>query len=405
MIIGLVGKPNSGKSSMFKAMTMIDVKISSVPFTTIKPNIGIGHVIVDCVCKEFGVTCQPNHGLCKDGKRFVPVKIVDVAGLVPGAHEGRGLGNQFLDDLRQASVLVHIVDATGETDEEGNPGMGDPQKDIGFLENEIDLWFASIVEKALRKFERQLVKLGKADLVSVLAEQLTGLDIEKADVEEALDKTERLGIELEVKNKESVVTFARELRKLAKPIVIAANKIDLSKAQENFEIMKEKYGAADKGGTAMPAMLMIPTSAEAEIALKRAAEKGYIDYLPGNSFTTQAELDEQQKKALEFIKMRILGKYGSTGVQQCLNKAVFELLDCIVVYPVADLNKLSDKNGRVLPDAFVVPRGTTVKQLAYKVHSELGDKFICGIDVRTKIRLAADYELEDKDVVEIMFAK
>ena len=396
MIIGLVGKPNSGKSSMFKAMTMIDVKISSVPFTTIEPNVGVGHVIVDCVCREFGVVCKPNHGYCKDGKRFVPVKIVDVAGLVPGAHEGRGLGNQFLDDLRQASVLVHIVDATGETDAEGNPGEGDPQKDIEFLEEEIDLWFAGMIEKALKKFERQIAKLGKADLLSILAEQLTGLEIRKSDVEKALNKIDELDIELDLKNKESVVAFARELRKSSKPIIIAANKIDLSKAQENFESLREKYSDSSK---------IIPTSAEAEIALKRAAERGYIDYLPGNSFTTKTGLDEQQKNALEFIKMRILAKYGSTGVQQCLGNAIFDLLDCIVVYPVADRNKLSDKDGRILPDAFIVPRGTTVKELAYKVHSELGDKFICGIDVRSKRKLAADYELKNKDVIEIMFAK
>ncbi len=396
MIIGLIGKPSSGKSTFFKAATMIDVKISSVPFTTIEPNVGVGYVIVDCVCKEFGVTCRPNHGFCKNGKRFVPVKLVDVAGLVPDAHKGRGLGNKFLDDLRQASALIHIVDTTGETDAEGNPGEGNPQKDIEFLENEIDMWFAGVIERALKKFERQIAKAGKADLLNILSEQLTGLEIKKYDVERALKKIDELGVVLDLKNKESVIIFACELRRLAKPIIIAANKIDISKAQQNFEALKEKYGSA---------MHIIPTSAEAEIALKRADENGYIDYLPGNSFTTKADLDEQQQKALEFIKTRILAKYGSTGIQQCLNKAVFDLLDCIVVYPVADRNKLSDKDGRVLPDAFIVPRGTTVKQLAYKVHSDLGDKFICGIDVRTKRKLAADYELKDKDVVEIMFAK
>jgi ribosome-binding ATPase YchF (GTP1/OBG family) len=393
MIIGLVGKPNSGKSSMFKAMTMIDVKISSVPFTTIEPNIGVGHVIVDCACKEFGVTCAPKHGFCKNGNRFVPVKIVDVAGLVPDAHLGKGMGNQFLDDLRQASTLVHVVDATGQTDTEGNPGEGDTEKDIEFLEKEIDMWFASVIERALKKFEKQLAKAGRADMLEILSIQFTGLEIKKPDVEAALKKIDELGMSLDLKNKESIVAFARELRKTSKPIIIAANKIDLSKAQQNFEALKEKHKH------------ITPTSAEAEIALKRAAEKNFIDYLPGNSFTTRADLDEQQKKALEFIKMRILAEYGSTGVQQCLQKAVFELMDSIVVYPVADRNKLSDKEGRVLPDAFVVPRGTTVKQLAYKVHTDLGDKFICGVDVRTKRKLAADHELENGDVIEIMTAK
>ncbi len=391
-MIGLVGKPSSGKSSMFKAMTMIDVKISSVPFTTIKPNIGIGYAIVDCICEEFNVECTPKTGFCRNGKRFIPVKLVDVAGLVPDAHKGKGMGNEFLNDLIQASALIHIVDATGETDAEGNPGQGDPDKDIEFLEHEIDMWFAKVVERALIKFERQIAKAGKsgkADLVSVLAEQLTGLQVKKSEVERSLEKVENL----DLKDKESVVAFSTELRKMSKPIIIAANKIDLSKAQEIFDGLKERHKN------------IVPTTAEAEIALKRAHEKGIVDYLPGNSFTTKENVENQQKKALDFIKLRILGKYGSTGVQKCLNTAVFDMLDNIVVYPVANSNKLTDKEGRVLPDAFIVPRGTTVKELAYKVHTDLGDKFICGIDVRTKRRLAADHELENNDVIEIMAAK
>lgn len=395
MIIGLVGKPSSGKSSMFKAMTMIDVKISSVPFTTIEPNVGVGYVITNCACEEFGVKCTPKHGFCKNGKRFIPVKIVDVAGLVPGAHEGRGLGNQFLDDLRQASVLVHIVDATGETDAEGNPGEGDPEKDVEFLENEIDMWFSSVIEKALKKFERELAKAKRSDLLGILAEQLTGLEIKKHEVEQVLTKVDEIGIGLNVKDKDSIMAFASLLRKKCKPIIIAANKIDLSKAQDNFEKMKETHKEK----------IVIPTSAEAEIALKKADEKDFIEYLPGNSFTTKEGLDNQQMKALNFIKLRILGKYGSTGVQDCIDKSVFDVMGCIVVYPVADKNKLSDREGRVLPDAFIVPKGTTVKQLAYKVHTDIGDKFICGVNAKTKMKLAADYELNDKDVVEIMTNK
>jgi len=392
MMIGLVGKPSSGKSSMFKAMTMIDVKISAVPFTTIKPNIGVGYAIVDCVCKEFEVNCTPKHGFCRNHMRFVPVKLIDVAGLVPDAHKGKGMGNEFLSDLIQANALIHIVDTTGETDAEGNPGQGDPDKDIDFLEDEIDLWFASVVERALRKFERQIAKAGKdstSDLVMILADQLTGLQVKKYQVERALGKVDSL----DLKDKESVVTFARELRKMSKPILVAANKIDLSKAQDKFGELKERHED------------IVPTSAEAEIALKRAHDKKFIDYMPGDSFTTTENVEEPQRKALDFIKMRVLGVYGSTGVQQCLNRAVFGLLDNIVVYPVANSNKLTDKEGRVLPDAFIVPHGTTTRELAYKVHTDIGDKFICGVDVRTKRRLAADYELKNNDVIEIMTKK
>src|SRR3989344_2853460 len=119
MLIGLVGKPSVGKSTFFKASTLVDVAIASYPFTTIKPNRGVGYVKVDCIDKEFGLKCQPNHGFCINGIRFVPVELMDVAGLVPGASEGRGLGNRFLDDLRQADAFIHIVDISGTTDAEG----------------------------------------------------------------------------------------------------------------------------------------------------------------------------------------------------------------------------------------------------------------------------------------------
>jgi len=377
---------------MFKAMTMIDVKISSVPFTTIQPNLGAAHVITDCVCREFGVQCKPRQGMCKNGKRFIPVKLMDVAGLVPDAHLGRGMGVQFLDDLRQAAAFIHVIDTTGETDAEGKPTEGrDPEEDIRFLEKEIDYWFASIIERALRKFERELAKAGKADLTEILFAQLTGLEVTKADIEQALAECRIDSMDL--KDSEKTLGFATALRKIAKPFVIAANKVDLSKAQENYERIRPKYAN------------MVPTSAEAEIALKRADEKGVIDYFPGGSFTTSESATPEQAKALEFLKLRILSKYGTTGVQKCLDDAVFKLLGNIVVYPVANGSKLSDTQGRVLPDAMLVPAGTTVRELAFRIHTDIGNKFMCGVDVRTRRRLAADYVLKDKDVVEIMTSK
>lgn len=382
MIIGIVGKPNSGKSSFFKAATMIDVKTSSVPFTTIEPNVGVGYVVIDCVCKEFGVTCKPKHGSCKNGKRYVPVKLVDVAGLVPGAHTGKGMGNQFLDDLRQANVLIHVIDASGRTDGEGKPTSGhDPLNDIKFLEEEIDLWFASVVERTIEKHKRQMGKASKSELITILADGLSGLEISKAQIEQSLDKADI----------SDTKKFATGLRKTSKPIIIAANKIDLESAQKNFERIKADTAA-------------IPVSAEAEIALRKASEAGAIDYIPGDGFEIRAEINESQKKALGILK-QIIDKYGSTGVQMCLNDAVFKILGYIAVFPVADRNKLSDKDRNVLPDVFLVPAGTTVKEFAFKVHTDLGDKFICGIDVRSRRRLAADHELKNGDVVEIISAK
>lgn len=381
LTIGLVGKPSSGKSTFFKAATMLDVKISPVPFTTIKPNLGTAYVTIDCVEKEFGVNCSPKSGHCKNGKRFVPVKLVDVAGLVPGAHEGRGLGNKFLDDIRQSSVLIHTVDASGTTDEEGNPTSNhDPAKDIIFLEDEIDFWFSSVIQKTLPKISKAK---SKSEIVSALSEQLSGLEITRAQIEETLEKFQD----------PSLIYFAKHLRKISKPIVIAANKIDLKSAQENYEKIRNSFEN------------IVPTSADAEVVLKRAAERGMIDYSEGNGFEIKQDVPNAQRKILDLIKKEVLEKYGSTGVQSCLNKAVFEVLNYIVVYPVADANKLCDKDKNILPDVFLVPKGTTVKEFAFKIHTSMGEKFIAGIDARTKKKLAADHELKNGDVVEIVFAK
>lgn len=384
MIIGLVGKPSSGKSSFFKAATLIDVKITGIPFCTIQPNVGIGYVTINCVCEEFGVKCKPRAGYCKNGKRFVPVRLIDVGGLIPGSHSGKGIGNKFLDDLRQASVLVQIVDASGLTDSEGKPTLNyDPETEIKFLEEEIDLWFADVIKRALHKVERRLATSSREEIVQVLFEQLSGLEVKKEDIEKALEKSSLADVE----------NFAKIVRKISKPIIIAANKIDLKEAQENFEKLKEKYPNA------------IPTSAEAEIALKKAAEKGLIDYFPGNGFEIKGMLDERQKRALEFIKKNVIEKYNSTGVQECLNKAVFEFLSYIAVYPVEDENKLTDKSGNILPDVYLMPKGSTALDLAFKVHTELGEKFISAIDVRTKKRLGKDYQLKDKDVIKIIVGR
>jgi hypothetical protein len=384
MIIGLMGKTNTGKSSFFKAATMIDVEIADRPFVTINPNIGIAYVIIDCACKEFNVDCKPKSGMCKNGKRFIPVKLVDVAGLVPGAHTGKGLGNKFLDDLRQSSVLIQVIDTSGLTDEEGKPTTNyDPNFDVEFVEKEIDLWFASVVQRAVEKFGKKLVISSKADLVQILTEQLSGLEIEKKHIQEIVEK-------IPISNVEN---FARELRKISKPIIIAANKIDLGSAQENFEKLKQKYSN------------IVPTSAEAELALKKAAEKGLIDYLPGNDFEMKGNLDEKQKKVLEFIKQNVIGKFGSTGIQICLNKAVFDTLNYIAVYPVENENKLTDGSGNVLPDVYLLPKGSTALDLAFKIHTDIGEKFISAIDARTKKRLGKEYQLKDKDVIKIAVAR
>lgn len=380
--IGLVGKPNAGKSSFFKAATLIDVDISNRPFTTIDANVGIAYASFDCVCNELGIRCNPQDGFCLNGVRFTPIKLIDVAGLVPGAHKGKGLGNKFLDDVRKAEGLIHVVDFSGKTDKFGNPTENhDPLEDIEFLEREIELWFKSIIEKNLGK----LMKFkDKDELIEFFLQKLSGLEIKRIHIEKTLEKTD-------IDNTEE---FAHWLRIFSKPIVIAANKMDLPEAQENFD--KLKHELKDR--------IVIPTSAEAELALKLASKMGLIDYIPERDFKVIGNLTEKQTKGLEKIK-RVLEKFGSTGVQKTIDKMVFDVLNYIPVYPVADSNKYSDKKGNVLPNVFLIKKGTKLKDFAEMVHSEMAKKFIAGINAKTKMKLSSEYELKPKDVIQIIFGK
>lgn len=383
--IGLIGKPNAGKSSFLKAATLQDVKISPIPFTTLKPNIALAYVTKECACREFNVKCNPRQGACKNGIRFVPIGLWDLPGIVPGAHEGRGLGSKFLDDIRKTKALIHVVDFSGLTDAEGKPTENyDVEKDIKFVEDEINNWFREVINRGVEKYKRNLKNLSKEELVDILVKQLSGLEVRKEDIEKTVDT---VGIE-------NLDEFSRNLREISKPIVIVANKIDLESAQKNYERIRNKYRN------------IIPASAESEIALRLASSKGLIEYFPGDrDFIIKGNLSKQQEMALELIRENVLKKFGSTGIQTALNYTVFEVLKNIVVYPVADLNKITDNKGNVLPDAFLVQKGTTIKEFAFYIHTDIGEKFICGIDARSRKRLSADYELKDNDVFEIIYKK
>ncbi len=382
--IGIAGKPNAGKSTFFKAATLADAEIANYPFTTIEPNVGIAHVRVKCVCEELGVKCKE----CIDGWRFIPVKLIDVAGLVPGAHEGRGLGNEFLDNLRQSEAVIHVVDSSGSTDEEGNEvavGEYDPCKDVEFLKEELDMWLYGILKRNWDKIARKIT-LEKRDPVKYLTEQLAGLGFKEWQVKEAIKKS---GID--VKSGDKLIEFAKALRELRMKMVIAANKAD--RAPENLlKKLVDKYKA-------------IPTSAIYELTLRMAAKNGYIKYLPGDSdFKVIKSLNEKQEKALEKIR-EFLKKFGSTGVQDAINRVVFDVLDYIVVYPVEDENKYTDSKGNVLPDALLVKKGTTAKELAYMIHTDIGESFIHAVNAKTKMRIGEDYVLKHNDVIKIVSAK
>ena len=398
MIIGCVGKPNCGKSTFFKAMTLAEVEIANYPFVTIKPNHGIGFVKLPCVDKDFNVKCKPRFGFCIDNYRFVPVELIDVAGLVPGAHEGKGMGNQFLNDLNQADALVHVIDVSGSTNEKGEPvneGSYDPAEDIRFLEVELDHWYHDILKKGWDKLARQ-IQQEHLQVHKVLAKQLSGMHVDEELMDVALKKTELKDKAVINWADDDLFKLAGFLRKKTKPMIIAANKIDVPGAKENYDKLVKDF----------PDEIIVACSAESELALKEAHKHGMIKYIPGNDTfepADESKMNEKQKKGLEFLKTNVLAK-GGTGVQEVLNKAVFDLLKYIAVYPVAN-NKLTDKDGNVLPDCFLVPKETSALEFAYRVHTDIGDNFVKAINLKTKQPVAKDAPLNNNDVIEIMTSK
>lgn len=395
-LIGIVGKPSSGKTTFLNAATLAGAETAPYPFTTIKPNEAVAYVTSPCPCKELGVTCSPQNSRCHEGTRLIPVKLLDVAGLVPGAHEGKGMGNQFMDDLRQAAVLIQVVDISGKTNEKGEPAENyDPSLEIEFLPHEVDRWLFKVLKNNWHKLVRH-VRQEKAALVRSLAEGLAGLGIAEKNIKDA---AESAGLKLEDGDKwtdDQLFSFASEIRRLSKPIIIAANKIDVPGSEKHLENAKKKF----------PKRIIVPASAEIELALRNAAKAGLIDYTPGaTSFTIpdESKLTEEQKKAIGLMKS-VLDKYGSTGVQQCLNAAVFDLLKFIVVYPVENENRYEDKKGNILPDALLVPEGTTAKELAYRIHTDIGKSFIHAVDCRKKVRIGADQVLKNGDIIKIASA-
>lgn len=397
-IVGVVGKPNVGKSTFFSAATLAHVAIANYPFTTIKPNVGMGYVRTPCVCREFNVTDTPGNSTCVNGTRLVPVEIVDCAGLVPGAWQGKGLGNQFLDEIRQADALIHIVDASGGTDSEGkpcDPGTHDPKEDVRFLEHELDMWLLQIIKKDWDRAVR-LVEGAKEELLPILEDKLTGLGIRRDHLVSAKARTKLNFEKPSAWSDQDLLSLVTELRKHSKPMLIAANKMDVPPAEKNLEVLQPM------------GHMVVPCCAEAELALRRAAEKNVISYVPGDGnfeVSKESKLTPEQTNALTRIKEEVLIPFGSTGVQDALNLAFFKLLQMITVYPVEDAEKLTDHKGRVLPDAYLVPFGTTAKQFAGMIHSDLAAGFLYATEARAKMRVADDYVLKDRDVISIVSTK
>ena len=389
--IGLVGKPSVGKSTFFNAATMNDVPEGAYPFTTIDPTVGEAYARVECAAPEFDATCTPNVGVCRDGTRFVPTKLVDVAGLIPGAHEGKGLGNQFLTDLNETDALIHIDDFSGNTDIEGEPTDGhDPRTDIDFLEDELDMWYLDILEKGVESHESTYTGV-EAKIEVDLAEQMSAFKTNKDEIKQLILS---LGLDLDTEtwDADDRRILAREIRKRTKPMLIAANKMDTPDAQANWDEI-----------TSDPAydhLTFVPASAHAEGALKTAADNGVVDYTPGDdNFEIVGDPSTEQQAGLEQIRA-FMTDYGGTGVQQAIETALFDVLGCIAVFP-GSANGSADEKG-VFRDCFVLPDNATTEDFAYVLHSDIGDGLLHGIDCRTERQVGADHPLTHRDVVEIV---
>jgi ribosome-binding ATPase YchF (GTP1/OBG family) len=387
MLVGIVGAPNKGKSTIFSALTMANAEIADYPFTTIKPNFGVAYATKECVENELHVKCKPRNGLCVNGVRQMPINITDVAGLVPGAHLGKGMGNQFLSDLAGASAFVQVVDLSGKTDMHGNPCEGcDPAEEVEAVRKEMAMWLAGIVSKHMGALSKS------SNGTRALVEMLSGFNLKEEHVAKAAEESS-LSTAYISWGEEEAYAFAERLLAISKPTVVAANKLDIADSGALGSLKRKLSGYA-----------VIGCSGAIELALRKAAASGVIDYVPGASgFEVKKGVSGEQKKALDYMA-GFIAKNNGTGVQEIINTVVFGVLGCIAVYPVEDENKYTDHFGNTLPDALLTERGTKAVEMAEMIHTDLAKNMLYAIDARKKVRLAKDYVLKDNDVIKIVSA-
>ncbi len=397
--IGLIGKTNTGKTTFFNAATLQSAEVSNYPFTTKTPNSAIANAVTICVHKELGLPSDnPKNSSCVDGWMMIPIEIIDLPGLIKGAWEGRGLGNQFLSVAAQSDALLHVVDASGSIDAEGkitSPGAGDPVADIADIEQELAMWYLKLIENNLDKIVRSIKSSKATDFSGELSEIMHGVGVRREHVVETLRKLRLEGEDAGSWTSQQRTDFAWTLREISKPTLIVANKIDVPEAAKNFSRIREAYSD----------MIVVPASAESELTLRKAEQSGLIKYFPGEErfdIVRGAVLNEKQKWALSHISKAILGEYLRTGVQFALNVAVFKLLRMNSVYPVSDPTKFADGSGNILPDVYLLPAGSSVQDLARSIHSDLARGLLYAVDARSGIRLPVDYQLKDRDVLSIV---
>ena len=319
-------------------------------------------------------------------------------GLIKGSHLGKGLGNRFLTVAGQSDALLHIVDASGSIDAEGNivePGYGDPLGDYYDIEEELVLWYHKIIEGNRSTIEKYEKTMG---IVEALYIVLSGIKVSREHIERSLALTGLQDKPFADWTDDESRNFAYTIREISKPTVVVANKIDLEGAEENYLRLSNN----------LKDVVVIPASADSELALRRAQQKGLVEYVPGTEEFKVVKpdlLSEKQKRALEYMERFVFSKIMRTGVQFALNTLVFKVMGYKFVYPVEDVERLSDRRGRVLPDVFLLPRDATLVDLANAIHSDLPKYLLYGIDVRTGIKLPKDYILHDRDVIHLVLAR
>ena len=396
--IGLIGKTNTGKTTFFNAATLSSEEISSYPFTTKKPISGISHAITLCVHPEFKVVDNPNNSKCVDGWRYIPIELIDLPGLIKDAWKGKGLGNQFLSIAAQSDALLHVVDASGGIDSAGQItefGTGDPISDFADIEEELIMWYHKILEGNRDKVSK--VIKGGTETEEAITDLYRGIGVKKSHVKDSLRLAKLTEKDFDNFDMIESKKFVTHLRRISKPTLIVANKIDVEGADKNFNRLRERYNDT----------IVIPASGDSELSLRRAEQKGLIKYSPGSEqfdIVKPGELNQKQTDALDFIKRGIMGEFMRTGVQFAINIAVFKLLKMNSIYPVTNDKNLTDKKGRVLPDLILLKDGATVNDLAKEIHSDLTKGLLYAKDLRYNLRLPTDYQLRDRDVISLVSA-